>query len=1020
MLRLCTVGSLALGVFLAESSPAHTQPVVPVGFEDARVASVASPTALAVTPDGRLLIGSQWGQVYVLRSGVLTTAVNLDAQVCTYRERGLLGLAVDPQFASNRFIYASYIFNKSGDCEREGAGSPVGRVSRFVLSDNDTVDPATERVLLDNIPSPSGVHNVGDVEFGKDGYLYVSVGDGGCDYTGVGGCFDSNNAARDMHALVGKVLRITRDGGIPPGNPFTGSGTARCASTGTIQAGLVCQEIFATGLRNPWRLAFDPNAGSTRFFINDVGQDTWEEINQGVAGADYGWNLREGFCANGSTTNCSNTPPPGLTNPVYAYTRTEACASVTGGAFVPNGVWPVEFDGVYLFSDYVCGTIFKLRPATGGGYTRQAFITGLGVSSATDLYFGRDASGTALYYTSYANGGEVRRIRYAGSANRRPTAALTANPTAGYPPLAVTFDGRASSDPDGDPLTHSWDFGDGTPAGSGPAVNHTYGRNGTYTATLRVADTRGASASASVRIDVGNTPPNPVIVSPTPDQRFAVGDLVVLRGRATDSEDGELPGSSLKWVVLLHHNAHTHGFLPSTSGSEVTFRAPGPENLEAAATSYLEVQLMAVDSMGRSTTSTQAFMPRVARLDFLANPSGAPLRVDNAQVTTPASFMSWVGFGVSVDAQAYVAADGTRMTFASWSDGGAAAHTVVTPATASSYTAIFKPALAGSSIPFHGTPAALPGTVQAEDFDTGGEGVAWHDTTAVNEGRAYRPTSSVDIAPAADTGGGYTLGWVRAGEWLKYSVNVAVAGKYDIEVRVAAATTGGTFHIEANGVDITGPMTVPATGDWQSWTTIRKPGVQLSAGPQVWRVVMDRIGATSVGNFNYFRVTAPASTPFRGAPIALPGTVQAEDFDSGGEGVAYHDNSSGNSGGQYRPTSNVDIAAASDATGNYTLGWVGSGEWLKYSVSVAAAGQYDIEIRVASAGAGGTFHIEVNGTDVTGSLAVPNTGGWQTWTTIRRTGVQLAAGPQLWRIVMDTRGASGAVGNFNYVRVLRP
>ena len=89
----------------------------------------------------------------------------------------------------------------------------------------------------------------------------------------------------------------------------------------------------------------------------------------------------------------SGTPPPGLTNPVYAYTRTEACASVTGGAFVPNGVWPVEFDGVYLFSDYVCGTIFKLRPATGGGYTRQAFITGLGVSSATDLYFGRDASG---------------------------------------------------------------------------------------------------------------------------------------------------------------------------------------------------------------------------------------------------------------------------------------------------------------------------------------------------------------------------------------------------------------------------------------------------------------------------------------------------------------------------------------------------------------------------------------------------------------------------------------------------
>jgi phosphatidylserine/phosphatidylglycerophosphate/cardiolipin synthase-like enzyme len=337
----------------------------------------------------------------------------------------------------------------------------------------------------------------------------------------------------------------------------------------------------------------------------------------------------------------------------------------------------------------------------------------------------------------------------------------------------------------------------------------------------------------------------------------------------------------------------------------------------------------------------------------------------------------------------------------------------------------------GVSTPFSGTPVALPGTIQAENFDNGGMHVAYYDTTAGNSGGVYRNTD-VDIEATSDTGGGYNVGWMAVGEWLKYTVNVTTAGTYDIQVRVAAPRDGGTFHIEVDGVDRTGPMTIPNTGGWQNWTTITRTGVALNAGQQVWRLVIDSMPpGGAVGNVNWIRAVSsggepppppppPGSTPYTGTPVALPGTIQAENFDNGGQNVAYFDNTPGNAGGAYRAT-DVDIAVANDVGGGYTIGWVAAGEWLNYTVNVTAAGTYDIEARVASAGQGGTFRIEVNGVDKTGPITVPNTGGWQSWTTIRRAGVSLSAGQQVWRVVMLTTGPStGAVGNFNWFRVAAP
>ena len=394
---------LALAVFAAPLSAA-----VPPGFTDVSIADVDNPTALAFTPDGRLLVSQKSGALRIYQDGaLLPTAALALAGVCTESERGLLGIAVDPAFASTRHIFLYYTFLKGGTC--------VNRVSRFTLPATNVIDPFTELILIDNVPSPGGNHNGGDVHFGKDGYLYVSIGDGGTDYAGNSGSGGSNDAARDQHILLGKIARITKDGNIPPDNPFQGPGTARC-NLAPATIGNRCQETFAWGLRNPFRIAFDPNAAGTRFFINDVGQGGWEEIDEAQAGADYGWNCREGAHVNNTGGPCSPTPA-GMVDPFYEYahdavipgtTSPTTCGSITGGAFVPDGAWP-GFEGSYLYGDFVCGEIFALRPF-GNGWLATDFGQSLG--GVTTMIFGPHEHGQALYYTTYRNGGEVHRVSF--------------------------------------------------------------------------------------------------------------------------------------------------------------------------------------------------------------------------------------------------------------------------------------------------------------------------------------------------------------------------------------------------------------------------------------------------------------------------------------------------------------------------------------------------------------------------------------------------------------------------------
>lgn len=402
------------------AAPAAAMPPAPrtvsaAGFTDTLVGTMSAPISITGLPDGRAVVLEKAGRVRVVKNGAVlpTPALSMTGEVCSSSERGMLGFAVDPAFAANGIVYVYYTRYSA-----IAPGGCVNRVSRFTMS-GDTISRASEVVLLDNIGSPAGNHNGGDVEVGNDGFLYVAVGDGGCDPRNDSGCAGSNNAAQDLSLLNGKILRVNRLNGTPaPGNPISGPGTASCRVRGNTPStpGTWCQELYAWGLRNPWRFAFDPNTGATRFYINDVGQGSREEVDLGQMSANYGWPEREGQCAQGAQTPCAGPDPAkGYTQPITDYSHVNGRGDfggeyVTGGAFIPNGAWPSEYDGGYLFADGNPGSIFfrpAVVPPNPNAVYANPFVTGVG--GISDLGFVMESTGWVVYTANPATG-EVRRI----------------------------------------------------------------------------------------------------------------------------------------------------------------------------------------------------------------------------------------------------------------------------------------------------------------------------------------------------------------------------------------------------------------------------------------------------------------------------------------------------------------------------------------------------------------------------------------------------------------------------------
>ncbi len=447
---------LVLFILVSPASAATVRP----GFSETVIASgLADPTAMAVAPDGRIFVAQQAGAVRVIRDGVLRPTPFVTVAVNALGERGLIGIALDPQFTVNGFVYLHYT-----------ATTPTihNRVSRFTAA-GDVAVAGSELVLLDLPTLGATNHNGGAIHFGPDGLLYIGVGE-----NAVGA------NAQSLTTPLGKILRIARDGSIPSSNPFFG------ATSGTSRA------IWAYGLRNPFTFTFEP--GSGRMLINDVGQNAWEEINEGSEGANYGWPATEG-----------PTTDPRFTSPIYAYTQaaTGGCA-ITGGAFYPllPSQFPDEYAGDYFFADLCGGWIGQYDFAS--GTASLTFATGVG--APVDLTLAPEGG---LYYIERSLG---RLVRIDYSQDAPPVilqAPVSQTANAGQP---ITFSVVASGAP---PLAYQWFRNDTPIAGAtGPSYTLTApaaADNGARF-TVRVSNAHGQAMSTAATLAV-------VTVTTTPRAR---------------------------------------------------------------------------------------------------------------------------------------------------------------------------------------------------------------------------------------------------------------------------------------------------------------------------------------------------------------------------------------------------------------------------------------------------------------------------------------------------------------------
>ena len=693
MFELRSVGlllaAIALAVGLASTASAATYSS---DFDERTlVGNLTMPTGVAWTPDGRMLIAEKSGQLKLVPNGssVAQQIYDNGDGVNAYWDRGLLGVGVDGQFSSpgKNYIYLLYTAELNrGDPDNDGA--MLSRLVRFKLTTQNTLTEETTILgtysggtcpapsnTLDCLPSEGASHSIGTVRSDPDGTLYVGAGDGSS-FSEV-----DPQALRTYNeqSLSGKIMHIDRNGNGLATHPF-------CASDNTLSH--VCTKLYAKGFRNPFRFTLRPGGG---LVVGDVGWNTREEVNViSSGGKSYGWPCYEGTIHTPGYEDLAQCAPEyakeGGANahvgPAFDYPHPPNSA-VIGGPTYTGATYPAEWQGRIFFGDYAAGGL-KWMNANGSSVT----LFGSGWSG-TDIQ--QDPAGNIAYVsfgTPGSSDGSVREIFYTRT-GRAPVARMSATPTSGPAPLTVAFDARASSDPDGDALTYTWDFGDGGTA-TGATVSHTYTDERPYTATVTARDPAGHVDIASKDISVGNDAPQASIVAPT---IYRDGQTIQLQGSASDAEDGALPASAYSWDVTLHHQQHTHPIVQPVQTKSPAFRAVTDHDADS---SY-EITLTVHDSAGVTGTAKWLMRPETVAFRVASSPSGAPISYGGRDYTAPFPGPAAIGFTTSISAADSFVSGGRTYRFSGWSDRGARLHDITVPAAPTTLTATYAQVGGGSS-----------------------------------------------------------------------------------------------------------------------------------------------------------------------------------------------------------------------------------------------------------------------------------------------------------------------------------
>lgn len=636
------VAALALAALLTPFSARATE--LPPGFQETVIVSLtATPIAFDWAPDGDLWIATREGEIWIYRPAGVTLVGELT--VGNSGEHGVAAIAIDPDFQSNSHVWIYYT-------------TPIpsrNRLARFTYSGGTLTD---ESVIVEGPLLANLIHTGGCLRFAEDESIFLSMGDDA----------QGSTTAQDKHDLRGKVLHLNRDGSPASDNPFLDgvAGDPR---------------VWAWGFRNPYRCNLQPEVEN--LFLGDVGQNNWEEIDIVVGGGNYGWAAVEGPQPPGQN---------GFVYPIHSYPHVAAGGTaVIGGDHADHGDFAEPYEHDYFFGDFGTSIIYRMvLDSANLPLSVAPFATG--ASGPVYMAFGPDG---ALYYSAI-NIGQVRKIEFVGGSNTQPIAVATATPDNGPAPLSVLLDGSDSHDADEDTLAYSWELGDGA-FSAAESLTHPYAM-GVHEAKLTVDDGNGGIQLAPpLRIVSGNDRPHAFILSPQPAASYDAGDLIGYSGAASDAQDGTLPCTTFRWTVTFHHLDHSHPFLGPIQGScggSFTTATRG----ETSPDTFYEVRLDVTDSgapLGAAGklggTLALDIFPNLQTVTLQTAPlPDLQLTLDTQPLTPPSSFEGVVGVIRAIGAvDPQSRPDGHTYRWLSWSDSGAVAHEIATPATATTYTATF-------------------------------------------------------------------------------------------------------------------------------------------------------------------------------------------------------------------------------------------------------------------------------------------------------------------------------------------